>query len=61
MQIAHLINQLAEHSSNIVEMLAANAKLTIKHLWKQLISWFTCIPVNADEFESVKRCQIRLH
>ena len=61
MQIAHLINQLAEHSSNIVEMLAANAKLTIKHLWKQLISWFTCIPVNVDEFESIKRCQIRLH
>ncbi len=60
MQIAHLINQLVEHSTNIMDMLAANAKITIKHLWKQLLSWFTCMRVGEDEFESVKRCQIRL-
>lgn len=59
MQIAHLINQLVEHSSNIVEM-RAKTKITIKHLWKQLISWFTCTLAEANEFETLKRCQIRL-
>lgn len=62
MQVAHLINQLVEHSSNIVDILSANAKITIKHLWKQLISWFTCTPPDATDtiFETDKRCQIRL-
>lgn len=34
MQLAHLISQLAEHSSTITDMLKANPKVTIKHLWK---------------------------
>lgn len=62
MQIAHLINQLVEHSSNIADILSDNAKITIKHLWKQLISWFTCIAIDANDpiLETAKRCQIRL-
>jgi len=62
MQIAHLINQLVEHSANIADMLVNHSKLTIKHLWKQLLSWFTCTSpdVNDLTFEIAKRCQIRL-
>ncbi len=59
MQMAHLINQLTEHSSNIVELKAKN-KITIKHLWKQLLNWFTSALADASEFETLKRCQIRL-
>ena len=62
MQIAHLINQLAEHSSNIANLFTPHAKITIKHLWKQLLSWFSCTPPDANDpiFETAKRCQIRL-
>ena len=37
LQIAHMINQLAEQSKYIADMLATNKKLTIKHLWKDLL------------------------
>lgn len=62
MQIAHLINQLVEHSTNIVEMIKTHPKITVKHLWKQLLSWFTCTPTDINDvaFEITKRCQIRL-
>ena len=33
MQIAHLITQLVEHSTNIVEMFKTHTTITGKHLW----------------------------
>lgn len=60
MQLAHLISQLTEHSSTITDMLKADSKLTIKHLWKQAIAWLTQAIVDAADFGSIPRCQIRL-
>lgn len=59
MQMAHLINQLAEHSSNIVEM-RRKYKFTVQHLWKHLINWFTCALADLNEFETARQSQIRL-
>lgn len=60
MQIAHLINQLIEHSSHIAGLLKDDTKLTIKHLWKQLLGTLTYIAINETDFVTAKRCQIRL-
>ena len=60
MQLAHLISQLAEHSSTITDMLKADPKLTIKHLWKQAIAWITQAMIDSAEFGNIPRCQIRL-
>lgn len=38
MQIAHLINQLAILSKNIKELFKQDTTLTVKHIWKRLIS-----------------------
>lgn len=38
MLIAHLINQLLEHTCKIQELLKRFNKLTIKYLWQQLLS-----------------------
>lgn len=62
MQIAHLINQLTEHSSNIAEMVTPKSKLTLKHLWKCIISAMQEITV-ADWIAApneILRNQIRL-
>ena len=61
LQIAQLINQLAVHSSTIADMLMADAKLTIAHLYKQLNSWMICTNQAGDTLDNTtKRCQIRL-
>ena len=60
MQIAHIINQLIEHSSNIAALLKKDTKLTIKHIWKQLIGTLTYIIINETDFVKEQRCQIRL-
>ena len=61
LQIAHLINQLAVHSTTIADMLKADAKLTIAHLYKQLKSWMTCtMEAGATLDNTAQRCQIRL-
>lgn len=60
LQIAHMINQLAEHSQNITDMLNAHKKLTIKHLWKDLISVMKIVFIEDKDFEAANRCQIRL-
>lgn len=60
LQMAHLINQLIAHSTTIIDALATNAKLTIKHMWKQLVNSFTCLVLDTQEFEQQRRCQIRL-
>lgn len=60
MQIAHIINMLIEHSSNIAGLLKNDTKLTIKHIWKQLIGTLTYIVINETDFVTEQRCQIRL-
>ena len=60
MQLAHLISQLTEHSLNIANLLKADAKLTIKHFWKQAIAWLTQAIADTADFGTIHRCQIRL-
>ena len=59
MQLAHLISQLAEHSSTIKTFIADEG-ITIIHLWKQALGWITQGLADAAEFGSISRCQIRL-
>lgn len=56
MQIAHIINQLVEKSKAITEILKNN-KLTLKHLWKQ---WLTWMVTNKKDVEVSEKFQIRL-
>lgn len=60
MQIAHIINQLVEKSTEIVDLLTTNNKLTLKHLWKQLLAALTTAIVDMALFETTKKTQIRL-
>jgi hypothetical protein len=40
-QIAHMINQLVEHSRTVVELLAEHSKQTIADLWKKMLAYLT--------------------
>jgi hypothetical protein len=60
LQLAHLISQLTEHSTTIKDIQQADPKLTIRHFFKQAIAWITHGIVDAAEFESIPKCQIRL-
>ena len=57
MQIAHTINQLVEKSKAIAEMRGENNKLTLKHIWKQ---WLTWMVTNKEHIEVSDKFQIRL-
>lgn len=58
LQIAHTINQLTEHNQTITDLLNSDKKITIKYLWKLLISLLLMQGLETEE--SSKRCQIRL-
>jgi hypothetical protein len=45
MQIAHLINQLAEKSSEISSLIGQHSKQTIQALWKDLIAFMKTVPM----------------
>jgi hypothetical protein len=60
MQIAHLINQLVEHSSEIAAVLKRDLKITVKHIWKQLLSWLTFSSLTETDLDLPERYQIRL-
>jgi hypothetical protein len=60
MQIAHMVNQLAEHSDFIAAMLEKYKKLTIKHLWKELICYLKMEIADETDFELNDRFQVRL-
>lgn len=60
LQIAHIINQLVENSVEVAAILEANTKLTIKHLWKNLIGFLTFMVVNESDFDIRTHFQIRL-
>lgn len=61
LQIAHIINQLTEHSQVVTGLLDSDKKITIQYLWKVLNALLLMQPVETEEnTESSKRCQIRL-
>lgn len=60
LQIAHMINQLVAHSKNIEDMLDTNKKLTIKHLWKDLISVLKILIIEEKDLTLTNRGQVRL-
>lgn len=62
MQIAHLINQFAEHGLTIQDTLKQHNKLTIRHIWKKLIASMQCIALcpQALDLINTQKQQIRL-
>jgi hypothetical protein len=60
LQIAHMINQLAEHGDMITAMKKCNDKLTIKHLWTDLISVLKICTIEENNIEINNRFQVRL-
>lgn len=61
LQIAHLINQLAIHSTEIVQLLRKFPKLTLKYLWEKLRSLLDMCLLSLEHLaENERRCQIRL-
>lgn len=62
MMIAHMINQFVEKSCELQCLLKSSSKMTIKHLWKRLLSFFLENVVNEIEYELFvrKTSQLRL-
>ena len=49
LQIAHMINQFIEKSTQITDLLDEHSKQTIMALWKDLITFMKSIPYNDDQ------------
>lgn len=49
LQIAHMINQFVEKSSDVVELIYNDPKQTIKALWKELITFLKSIPCDQQQ------------
>lgn len=62
LQIAHIIHQLLIHSQALAALLQSDAKLTLKHLWKQLLGYMTHYDIDPSPLHALteKRSQIRL-
>lgn len=62
MLIAHLLNQLLEHSCKIDDLRKRFKKLTLKYLWEQLICAMKCQALCAQTLQEIdtKKHQIRL-
>lgn len=62
MLIAHLINQLLEHTRSIQDMLKRFNKLTIKYLWQQLMAVMKCGQLCTQVLAAInsKKHQVRL-
>ncbi len=62
LQIAHIINQITELTTDIAAILKANKKFTIRYLWKRMISFMLEAAIEKTEIENLlkKRFQIRL-
>lgn len=63
MLIAHLLNQMLEHSCKIQELLKRFNKLTIKYLWQQFLCTMKCQVLCEQTLLSIdsKKHQIRLY
>lgn len=53
MQIAHMINQLAEASTTIKELLYENKKSTIRHLQKLVTALMSLLPLDNADFDII--------
>ena len=62
LQIAHMINQLTEHSLTIKELLDKTKKSTIKHFYKIVIGLLTFIDLDIEDLEKIDQtnCKIKL-
>lgn len=60
LQIAHAINQLVEHSSNIADLLNEHAKMTVKHLWQDFLAYVKILEISESVLELENNFQIRL-
>jgi hypothetical protein len=49
LQIAHMINQFVEKSTDFIELLNAYSGQTIKSLWDNLLTFFKTIPYTRDQ------------
>lgn len=49
LQIAHMINQFVEKSSDLLELLNEHSKQTIKALWKELVMYLKSIPYSQEQ------------
>jgi len=63
MLIAHLLNQLLEHSCKIQELLKRFNKITIKYLWQQFLCAMKCQPLCQQILDDInnKKHQVRLY
>ena len=62
MLIAHLLNQLLEHTCKIKELLIRFKKITLKYLWQQLMATMKYQPLCTEILKAIdnKKHQIRL-
>jgi hypothetical protein len=62
MLIAHLINQLLEHTCKIKELLIRFKKLTLKYLWQQIMATMKYQPLCIETLTAIdnKKHQVRL-
>jgi len=62
MLIAHLLNQLLEHTCKVQDLLKRFNKITIKYLWQQLLCTMKCQPLCVQTLLAIdnKKHQVRL-
>ncbi|HLR00196.1 MAG TPA: hypothetical protein VK102_07445 [Sphingobacterium sp.] len=61
MQMAHIVNQIVEHSKSVVALLKRRRKLTIRYLWDRVRHVLESCLLHHDLLRMNKnRCQIRL-
>lgn len=62
LQIAHLLNQLLEHTSKIQELLQRFKKITLQYLWEQLVCAIKYQPLCVQTLAAIdsKKHQVRL-
>jgi len=63
MLIAHLLNQLLEHTCKIKDLLIRFKKLTLKYLWQQLMATLKYQPLCTETLNAIdnKKHQVRLY
>lgn len=61
-QIAHIINQFTEFSTAIAAILKTNTKITVRYLWKRMLSFMPEAVMEKTEMDNLlkRRFQIRL-
>lgn len=60
LQMAHMINQLVEHSCNVAALVTNKTKMTMKQMWKDLIAYLKMWEIEESVLEIKNSSQIRL-